>query len=116
MLRRDMNVRAGVQKLLDSALLVVSLLLAHRLRFTEAWQNLLGVPPIAPLEQYSWICVLLAFFGPIVLDSQGFYRRPLLTGRRDMLWPLLKGCIINSILIVLVLYFFKHQLARSIGP
>jgi exopolysaccharide biosynthesis polyprenyl glycosylphosphotransferase len=41
---------------------------------------------------------------PLILESQGFYNRPVLCPRRGILWPLFKGCLITTIGLVLVMY------------
>ena len=49
--------------------------------------------------------VLLAFalipITPLILESQGFYNRPMLGPRGDFLWPLLKGCVLTTVALVL---------------
>ena len=50
-----------------------------------------------------------------VLEAQGFYARPLLCSRVATLWQLLKTCVLMSLGLVLVLFFFKVEIARWIG-
>ena len=45
------------------------------------------------------------------MESQGFYSRPVLCPRRDILWPLFKGCVITTVGLVLVMYAFHFVVA-----
>ena len=51
-----------------------------------------------------WLYFALIPAAPLILESQGFYDRPVLCPRRDILWPLFKGCLITTIGLVLVMY------------
>ncbi|MEI8081552.1 MAG: hypothetical protein WCI74_06865, partial [Actinomycetes bacterium] len=41
---------------------------------------------------------------PLVLESQGFYSRPVVSSRTTVFWPLLKSCFIVTIGVVLLLF------------
>jgi FlaA1/EpsC-like NDP-sugar epimerase len=51
---------------------------------------------------------------PLILESQGFYDHPLLGPRRDILWPLFKGCFITTIGLVLVMYVLHFVSPRVV--
>ena len=50
---------------------------------------------------------MLILAGPLVLESQGYYDRALLSTRRTALWPLLRGCLLTTIGLVMILFFFS---------
>ena len=49
---------------------------------------------------------------PFVLESQGFYNRPLLGPRRAILWPLFKGCVLITLGLVLAVYVLHLNVPR----
>ena len=63
---------------------------------------------------FVWLYLVLIPAAPLILEIQGFYNRPLLCPRQATLWPLFKGCLFTTILLIIVLYFFKLYLARAV--
>jgi exopolysaccharide biosynthesis polyprenyl glycosylphosphotransferase len=51
---------------------------------------------------------------PLILETQGFYNHPVLCPRRDVLWPLFKGCLITTVGLVLVMYAL-HFISPRVG-
>jgi exopolysaccharide biosynthesis polyprenyl glycosylphosphotransferase len=106
MLRRDRQIRTQIHQVADACLFAVSFWMAYALRNNPqviAWLNL---DPIAPdvLGSVVWLYFPLIVAAPLILESQGFYDRPALGPRRDIFWPLFKGCLITTIGLVLVMY------------
>ncbi len=122
MLQRDRQLRTQIYQLTDSCVFAASFWLAFVIRsdptFTTFFNGTLGtwfpslhmemIPPNS-IEQVIWLFFALVPAAPLVLESQGFYNRPLLTARAAMFWPLLKGCFILSIGLVLLLFMFKES-------
>jgi exopolysaccharide biosynthesis polyprenyl glycosylphosphotransferase len=106
MLRRDRQIRTQIHQLADAFLFAVSFWLAYALRTNPqiiAWFNLDMIPPDI-FNTVVWLYVALIPAAPLILESQGFYNHPFLCPRRDVLWPLFKGCLITTIGMVLVMY------------
>jgi exopolysaccharide biosynthesis polyprenyl glycosylphosphotransferase len=114
MLRRDRLIRMQVHELLDACLFALSFWLAHSLRFDANIRDLFDLPEIAPFEHYVWLYLILIPAGPMILEAQGFYNRPLLSSRMTTAWLLLKGCAITTLGLVLTSYFFRMDSARSV--
>ncbi|HVU09188.1 MAG TPA: sugar transferase, partial [Verrucomicrobiae bacterium] len=114
MLQRDRQIRMQIQQLADACLFTVSFWIAYSLRSNPqiiAWLKL--VPP-SSLENFLWLYVVLIPAAPLVLESQGFYNRPVLSSRSAIFWPLLRSCVLITIGLVLTLYFFHLTVARGI--
>jgi exopolysaccharide biosynthesis polyprenyl glycosylphosphotransferase len=106
MSRRERQIRAQIHQVADACLFAASFWIAFALRTNPqvvAWLNLDPIPPDA-LSGVVWLYFPLIVAGPLILESQGFYDRPALGPRRDILWPLFKGCLISTIGLVLVMY------------
>ena len=106
MLRRDRQIRTQIHQLADACLFAVSFWLAYTLRTNPqiiAWLNLDPIPPDI-FGNVAWLYFVLIPAAPLILESQGFYNRPVLCPRRGILWPLFKGCLITTIGLVLVMY------------
>ena len=88
--------------------------LAYLLRGNEALSALLGLEAIGPgaFNSVVWLYFALVPAAPLVLESQGFYNRPMLGSRTAMFWPLLKGCFILTIGLVLLLFMFREMVPR----
>jgi exopolysaccharide biosynthesis polyprenyl glycosylphosphotransferase len=114
MLRRDRQKRIQVHQLMDACLFAVSFWVAYELRFDPAVVEWFNLPPPPPeLAAFYWFYLLLIPAAPLVLESQGFYERPITGSRRAMMWPLFKGCFIITVGLILAFFFLKLQVARS---
>jgi exopolysaccharide biosynthesis polyprenyl glycosylphosphotransferase len=114
MLQRDRHIRIQIQQLADACLFAVGLSIAYVLRSNShiiAWLNL--VPP-SPFENFRWLYVVLIPAAPLILESQGFYDRPIPCPRGTVLWPLLRSCVIITTGLILTLYLFHLTVARGI--
>jgi exopolysaccharide biosynthesis polyprenyl glycosylphosphotransferase len=116
MLQRDRVIRTQVQQLADASLFALSFWLAYGLRQLSFFQlpffsGTLGLQIIQPdaFSHVAWLCFALALAAPLVLESQGFYNRPVASRRRTMFWPLLKGCFIVTIGLVLLVFVFRKS-------
>jgi exopolysaccharide biosynthesis polyprenyl glycosylphosphotransferase len=114
MLRRDRQMRMQLHQLVDACLFGLAFWLAYRLRASTELDEFFGLPAIAPFKDFAWLLVVVIPAAPFVLEAQGFYGRPLLCSRVATLWQLLKTCVLMSLGLVLVLFFFKVEIARWI--
>ena len=116
MLRRDRQIRTQIHQLADACLFALSFWAAYVLRANpqiSAWMHLTPIPDDA-FNGVIWLYVALMPAGPFILESQGFYNRLPLCPRREILWPLLKGCLITTIGLVLVMYAFHVTSPRAV--
>ena len=111
MLQRDRQFRTQVHQLTDACVFAASFWLAFVLRSNETFSNWLNLDVISAdsFGQVVWLYFALVPASPLVLESQGFYSRPMLSSRSVMFWPLLKGCFILTIGLVLLLFMFKES-------
>jgi exopolysaccharide biosynthesis polyprenyl glycosylphosphotransferase len=112
MLRRDRQIRMQVFQLVDACLFALSFWLAFELRadvrvIYHFGLHPLGNNPSASLEKVVWVFPVLIFLSPLVLDSQGFYSRSILSSRRVKYLQLLKGCVLMVLCLILALFFSK---------
>jgi exopolysaccharide biosynthesis polyprenyl glycosylphosphotransferase len=111
MLQRDRQFRTQIHQLTDACVFATSFWLAFVLRGNETLCDWLSFDVIDAdsFGRVVWLYFALVPAAPLVLESQGFYSRPLLSARGAMLWPLLKGCFILTIGLVLLLFMFKSS-------
>jgi exopolysaccharide biosynthesis polyprenyl glycosylphosphotransferase len=116
MLRRHRQIRMQVHQLMDACVFALSFWLAYLVRSNISLAAELGIrlDPVSPFEDYVWLYLILIPVSPLVLEAQGYYNRPLLCSRRTTLWQLFKGCFATAFGLVLVLFFFRMQIARSV--
>src|SRR5262245_18647090 len=115
MLRRDRQLRTQVFQLKDAALFALALWLAHLLRDYLTGDFLGRVfEPIEPFERFVWLYLIVIPGVPLVLESKGFYQRPLLGSRRETAWILFKSCVLVTVGVILVMFLFRYTLARSV--
>ena len=125
MLRRQRQLRDHIFQFLDGALCALSLWAAHFFRFQlskhyagqhlgiAGWRFL--VDPIQPFFQgYFLLFLVIIPLAPLVLESQGFYKRVAVGKQSEMLWQLAKACIVNTVGLILVLYALHIEVARGV--
>src|SRR5215831_14942250 len=115
MLRRDRIIRMQIHELLDACLFMISFWLAYVMRSDPNIIELFGLAPItaASFDRYLWLYLVIPF-APLVLESQGFYNRPLLCSRAKTAWSLFKGCLLTCLGLILVLFILKLDIARAV--
>jgi exopolysaccharide biosynthesis polyprenyl glycosylphosphotransferase len=116
MLRRERQIRAWVQRLLDASLFGIGLWLAHWIRQVSGIEVFGGKREIPEFHEFLPLLLVLPFT-PLLLELQGFYNRPILSSRRQGAWMLLKGCALAVALTTFGLFLVKWPqflLARSV--
>jgi exopolysaccharide biosynthesis polyprenyl glycosylphosphotransferase len=114
MLRRQHQLRTSVHLILDACLFAIGFWLAHFIRSHVPIAVFGGSAAIEPFEYYFHIFLSTALLGAFMLEGQGFYSRTDLTGRRQMIWKLLKACIFSVVALILILFLLRLQLSRSV--
>jgi exopolysaccharide biosynthesis polyprenyl glycosylphosphotransferase len=117
MLQRDRQIRTLIHQMVDACLFGASFWIAFALRTNPQIIARLGLDPV-PSDIFNkgiWLLyVLLIPAAPLILETQGFYALPVHCPRRDILWPLFKGCSITTILLVLAMYVFHFVSPRVV--
>ena len=98
--------------MIDACLFAVSFWLAYQLRANADIIDLFGLAPVDVLDPYAVLYLILIPAGPLVLEAQGFYARPLLCSRRTTAWLLFKSCLWMSLGLILALFFLRMLIAR----
>ena len=117
MLQRDRQIRTQVHQLTDACLFAASFWLAYAVRGNPEFSNWLGLDVIPPdyFEKVEWLYFALVPAAPLVLESQGFYNRPAVNSRGALFWPLLRGSVIVTIGLVLLMFFFRTPAPRGVA-
>jgi exopolysaccharide biosynthesis polyprenyl glycosylphosphotransferase len=115
MLRRNRQIKMQIQQMLDACLFGISFLLAWGIRSNSDIIQALNLPAISWTETYLWLYIVLIVAGPLVLETQGYYDRALLSTRSTALWPLLRGCLLTTIGLVMILFFFRMDFPRGVA-
>lgn len=116
MLQRHKQFRVQIQKGLDMFLFATAFWLAHLWRSHWKIQIFGGEPEIHGFENYFWLYLFILPLSPLILQWQGFYDRPLLATRTQILFPLLRTCILAVLAVIAVIFLFRGGalIARSV--
>src|SRR6476661_3869050 len=106
MLRRERQIRAWVQRLLDASLFGIGLWLAHWIRKVSGIEVFGGKPEIPEFHEFIPLLLILPFT-PLILELQGFYNRPILSSRRQAAWMLLKACALAVVLVIFGMFLVR---------
>lgn len=114
MLGQYRQLRTQLNQLKDGALFCLALWVAHYIRayWVHGYFHLDKV--IEPFHEFIWLWLIIFPGAPLMLESQGFYKRPFLAPRRETFWILLKSCSLMTVGVILVLFPLKLTLARSV--
>src|ERR1700690_3799096 len=116
MLRRDRQIRTQIHQLADACLFAVSFWLAYAMRTNSQVVALLNLETLPPdiFNTVVWLYFALIPAAPLILEAQGFYNRPALCPRWEIIWPLFKGCLITTVGLVLVMYALNFVSPRAV--
>ena len=112
MLQRDRQIRTQISQLADAFLVAASFWVAFVLRADPQIAAWLGFDQIPGdiLNKDAYLIPVAMISAAFLLESQGFYNRPILCPRRAILWPLFKGCTLTTIVLILVTFLFQKNL------
>lgn len=110
MLGRYRQLRKRLHQIIDAGLFAIALWVAHFIRYTWTF----GRPEIAPFTEFLWLYAVILPLTPIVLDIQGFYNRPILAPRRQVIIPLAKASLIMGAIMIFTMFLTREQLARAV--
>jgi exopolysaccharide biosynthesis polyprenyl glycosylphosphotransferase len=100
-----------LHQLMDACLFAVSFWLAYEFRGFAPIVAEFGPP--SPFREFVWFYLILIPAAPLVLESQGFYNRPLVGPRRPLLWALFKSCCYITLGMVAILFLLKIEPGRA---
>ena len=107
MLSRSRQMRMQIHQVMDACLFALGFWLACRLRSNPEVTDLFGLNPVRSFDAYAVLYLILIPVGPVILEAQGFYQRPLLGSWRTMAWLLFKGCLVTSLALILAMFFLR---------
>jgi exopolysaccharide biosynthesis polyprenyl glycosylphosphotransferase len=125
MLRRDRQLRVQLYQYIDGGIFALGLWLAWLIRYywavlgprwLDGWVPIKhAFDPIRPFgDDYFWLFLVVIPITPLVLESQGFYERPVFSPVRQMAWQLARSCLFCTVGLILIEFMLKGQGAR--GP
>ncbi len=114
MLHRHRQFRMQILQLKDMALFALALWLAHLIRshWPAEWLGWRW-DTIEPFEDFVSL-FLIVIPAPFILESQGFYKRPLNSPRMATFWMLFKTCLIVTIGVIMMMFLLRILLSRSV--
>ncbi len=117
MLRRDRQIRSQISQLADALLVAASFWFAFVLRTDPriaAWLRL-DVVSADTMDKDAVLIPVAMVAAALLLDAQGFYDRPIRGPRHIMLWQLFKGCLLTTVVLILVTYLFQKTIIMPRG-
>lgn len=116
MLKRTIELRTQVGKLLDAGLFGLVFWLAHLVRSNLDTVYSLDSAAIPPFSGHLWLYAFILPATPIVLEVQGFYLHSGGVSIMRRLWQALKSCLILSVGAMALVFIFKEQnnIGRSV--
>jgi hypothetical protein len=113
MLKRQKLIRTQIHKLVDALLFTLAFWLAYLVRAHPLVVELF-VHPLQPFTEYVWVLPYILLATPLFLELSGFYDRSLLGSRRQMMWQSLKSSLAVATGAILLQFFLREQLARTV--
>jgi len=110
MLGRFQQLRKRLHQISDAGLFAIAFWVAHIIRYKYTF----GRPEIADFSEFLWLYVVILPLTPLVLDAQGFYNRPILAPRRQIILPLAKASLIITAVLIFTMFITREQLARAV--
>ena len=115
MLRRDRQMRMQLHQVMDACIFAFSFWLAYIVRTNPAIIDYFGMDPVdVPFKPFAWLFLVVIPAGPLILEAQGFYDRPMLCSRGRTSWLLFKGCSFTVIVVILASFLSRSPMARGV--
>lgn len=106
MLSRKHELSLQVTQIVDGLLLAATIYVCYWLRSYEVF-NIDIFPQSPPLSDYSWLFVVFPFFGPLLLELQGFYKYSLEKSYQRSLQQILYAGAWLGLIIATCVIFLK---------
>ena len=116
MLRRTIELRTQVGKLLDAALFGLAFWLAHLIRSSMDGGRFLDSAAVPPFSGHLWLYAFILPATPVVLEVQGFYLHAGGVSLMRRFWQALKSSLILSVGAMALVFIFREQnnIGRSV--
>ena len=114
MFRRHRQLRKQINQIKDAVIFCLALWLAHWSRLTFSGQVPGWEKEIEPFTSFLPLYLVIVPGVPLILDMLGYYNRPFIPRRFQTAWILLKGCFFTTVGVILLMFFLKESLARSV--
>jgi len=113
MLHRDRQVRIQVYQFIDGGLFALGLWLAWLVRYNWHGLPIRGLDHVDQIADfgavYFWLFLVVIPMTPLILESQGYYERPIFSPRRQVAWELAKACTISAIGLILIQFMLRRE-------
>ncbi|MEO6036223.1 MAG: sugar transferase, partial [Verrucomicrobiota bacterium] len=110
--------RTQIHQVMDAGIFSIGFWVAHWLRAHFSGMTIFGYNLLAEnttgLPPYDWMYLVIGFGAPLVLETQGFYKRSVLAPRHVTAWLLLKACVFLTIGMVLIFYMSRTVTPRGV--
>ncbi|MGD0539461.1 MAG: sugar transferase [Verrucomicrobiota bacterium] len=116
MLRRQKEIHARIQMVVDALLCGLGFYLAHAVR--SHWESgfFTSHQEILPFGEYRWLLLIILPGAPLLLYFNGVYEQPLPSSRRGSLWKLSRACVWMVLGVIFTLWVMRVgvSIARSV--
>ncbi len=115
MLRRHRQLRTQINQLKDAGIFCLALWLAYWMCAELDWSFMGWEPVVGPFGDYLPLYLVIIPGVPLILDAQGFYKRPFIPRRSQTIWMLFKSCLLCAVGVILLIFLLKMTtLLRSV--
>ncbi len=109
MLKRTLELRTQVGKLLDAGLFGIALWVAHLIRSQIPMGGIVEMGAVPPFSGYWWLYAFLLPSTPLIFETQGFYILSSGVSFRRRAWMALKASAILTVVLMAVVFIFREQ-------
>jgi len=109
MLKRTLEQRTQVGKLLDAGLFGLALWVAHLIRSQIPMGGIAEVSGVPPFSGYFWLYAFLLPLTPLIFETQGFYVLSSGVSFLRRAWIALKASAILTVVLMAVVFIFQQQ-------
>ena len=116
MLRRNIELRTQLGKVMDAALLGVALWIAYLFRGGLGERFFSNGPQLGPFSGYLWLYAFILPLSPVVLETQGFYLFAGSVSIFKRLWQAMKAVLILAVTMMALVFILRDQnnIGRSV--
>ena len=98
---------------MDAGLFALSFWLAYRIRSAPEVIAWLHLDHVKVLGEHLPVLLLLAMFGPVMLETQGFYDRAPASWSPRSVVLLLRGCLFTALAMVVAGFLLRFAIPRG---
>jgi exopolysaccharide biosynthesis polyprenyl glycosylphosphotransferase len=107
--------RMQLHQVMDACIFALSFWLAYMVRTNPVIIDYFAMDPVdVPFKTFAWLFLVVIPAGPLILEAQGFYERPMLCSRGRTSWLLFKGCSFTFVVVILASFLSRSPMARGV--